>query len=78
MTVEVRVRRLPHAEGLPLPAYAVEELGGEPHAQSFVASCEVSSLGLRALGEGSSRRRAEQAAAERLLVMLRPEEAVLP
>ncbi len=75
---KTRLQEHLQARGLPLPAYAVEELGGEPHAQSFVASCEVSSLGLRALGEGSSRRRAEQAAAERLLVMLRPEEAVLP
>ena len=38
--------------GLALPAYAVEEVSGEPHEQWFVASCEVADLGLRATGEG--------------------------
>ena len=28
MTVEVRIRRLPHAEGLPLPAYATDGAAG--------------------------------------------------
>ncbi len=73
---KTRLQEHLQARGLPLPSYAVEELAGEPHAQSFVASCEVASLGLRALGEGSSRRRAEQAAAGRLLVMLQPEAAL--
>jgi dsRNA-specific ribonuclease len=40
-----------------------------------VASCEVTALGLRAQGEGSSRRRAEQAAAEGVLAMLPPEDS---
>jgi ribonuclease-3 len=61
------------ARGLPLPAYMIEEVGGEPHERRFVASCEVTALGLRTHGEGSSRRRAEQAAAEGVLAMLPPE-----
>jgi ribonuclease-3 len=73
---KTRLQEQLQARGLPLPAYAVEEVSGEPHEQSFVASCEVASLGLRARGAGSSRRRAEQEAAERLLGMLAAEAAV--
>jgi ribonuclease-3 len=56
--------------GLALPAYAVESVSGEPHEQRFVVVCEVPALGLRTLGEGTSRRRAEQAAAQGLLESL--------
>jgi ribonuclease-3 len=45
-------------------------MSGEPHEHWFVASCEVEELGLRERGEGTSRRRAEQAAAQRLLDQL--------
>jgi ribonuclease-3 len=40
---------------------------GEDHAQIFRVSCEVSGLALRVEGSGSSRRRAEQQAAARML-----------
>ena len=53
--------------GLPLPAYVVESISGEPHEQRFAVACEVTTLRMRAQGEGSSRRRAEQEAAQRLL-----------
>jgi ribonuclease III len=78
-----RLRELPSAEtlkdpktrlqeelqsrGLALPRYALEEVGGEPHEQWFVTSCEATDLQLRSTGKGSSRRRAEQEAAQRLL-----------
>jgi ribonuclease-3 len=61
--------------GLPLPAYIVESVSGEPHEQHFAVACEVTSLGLRTRGEGSSRRRAEQGAAQRLLEVLADETA---
>lgn len=61
--------------GLPLPAYVVESVSGEPHEQHFAVACEVTSLGLRTRGEGSSRRRAEQGAAQRLLEVLADETA---
>jgi ribonuclease-3 len=81
-----RLRELPSAEtlkdpktrlqeelqsrGLALPKYALEEVGGEAHEQWFVASCEAAGLALRATGKGSSRRRAEQEAAQRVLESL--------
>jgi ribonuclease-3 len=67
---KTRLQEMLQARGLPLPSYAIETVSGEPHEQWFVASCDVEQLGLTARGEGSSRRRAEQAAAERLLEQL--------
>ena len=53
--------------GLPLPRYEVERTEGEAHAQTFWASCEVAALRLKATGTGSTRRRAEQEAADDVL-----------
>jgi len=64
---KTRLQEELQSRGLALPRYALEEVGGEPHEQWFVASCEAAELGLRATGKGSSRRRAEQEAATRLL-----------
>jgi ribonuclease-3 len=70
---KTRLQEELQARGLPLPVYAIDGISGEPHEQWFVASCEVERLGLRSQGEGSSRRRAEQAAADRLLQRLAEE-----
>lgn len=67
---KTRLQEQLQARGLPLPAYAVEAVSGEPHEQWFVARCEVGALELQSLGEGSSRRRAEQEAARLLLETL--------
>jgi ribonuclease-3 len=74
---KTRLQEILQSRGLPLPRYTLEEVGGEPHEQWFVASCESGSLGLRATGRGSSRRRAEQVAAQRVLEALQstPQEA---
>lgn len=50
---------------LPLPQYKVIEINGEAHAQIFVVSCDIAKLNLVTRGEGSSRRIAEQIAAEK-------------
>jgi ribonuclease-3 len=67
---KTRLQEALQSRGMPLPTYVVEEVAGEPHEQSFVASCAVPTLGLRERGEGSSRRRAEQEAAQRVLAAL--------
>jgi ribonuclease III len=64
---KTRLQEYLQARGLTLPHYEVERVEGEPHAQIFRVSCEVAALGCRVLGGGSSRRRAEQEAAERML-----------
>ena len=67
---KTRLQEELQSRGLALPRYALEEVGGEPHEQWFVASCESADLGVRATGKGSSRRRAEQEAATRVLEAL--------
>jgi len=49
---------------IPLPIYTVIATQGEAHAQSFQVECAIPSLGIAARGEGSSRRNAEQQAAQ--------------
>ncbi len=64
---KTRLQEWLQSRGLQLPVYSVELVTGEPHDQHFAVRCEVSSLELAAPGEGSSRRRAEQDAAQRVL-----------
>ena len=61
--------------GLPLPAYVVEGVSGEPHEQHFVVCLRGHVSQDEDTGEGSSRRRAEQEAAQRLLDALAGETA---
>ncbi|MGH8427042.1 MAG: ribonuclease III [Gammaproteobacteria bacterium] len=58
------------ARGLALPAYALTAAKGPEHARRFSAECRVAELDLVATGSGSSRREAEQAAADALLGQL--------
>jgi ribonuclease III len=55
---------------LRLPEYRVVAVQGEAHKQSFQVECRVAELDLAATGSGSSRQRAEQQAARRLLERL--------
>ena len=56
---------------LPLPVYALAEVRGEAHAQEFEITCSIEACGLRTTGTGSSRRAAEQQAADLALAKLR-------
>jgi len=69
---KTRLQEYLQARSLTLPHYQVERVEGEAHAQTFRVSCEVAELRLRVHGGGSSRRRAEQEAAERMLRELVP------
>ncbi len=64
---KTRLQERLQGRGMALPTYTVERVSGEPHAQHFEVRCEVAAVGLATDGEGSSRRRAEQDAAQRLL-----------
>jgi ribonuclease III len=55
---------------LPLPAYTLLAETGEDHAKSFRVGCVLSEPAIAGEGEGASRRAAEQAAAEAVLVLL--------
>lgn len=54
----------------PLPQYDVIHVEGEAHAQLFTVECVIEQLDYRPLGIGSSRRFAEQEAAEKVLQAL--------
>lgn len=57
---------------LELPVYEVREISGDAHNQFFLVECRVDGIDVPVRGEGSSRRRAEQAAAEAALAKLEP------
>ena len=64
---KTRLQEYLQSRGLPLPSYVMERVEGEAHAHTFWARCEVAALARRAQGSGSTRRSAEQEAAERVL-----------
>lgn len=49
---------------IPLPTYSIVDTQGEAHAQSFRVECAIPGLKISTRGEGSSRRNAEQQAAQ--------------
>lgn len=64
---KTRLQEYLQSRGYSLPRYAVDHIEGEAHAQIFHVSCDVPDIRRRSQGSGSSRRRAEQEAAERIL-----------
>lgn len=54
-------------EKKPLPEYSLTKVEGEEHEQVFYVSCKVSGIKKITQGHGSSRRKAEQEAAQQLL-----------
>jgi ribonuclease III len=64
---KTRLQEYLQSRSLTLPRYLILGIEGEDHVQTFKVSCEVPGLSLRVAGEGSSRRRAEQQAAARML-----------
>jgi len=67
---KTRLQEALQARGLALPVYTLTAVTGDPHLQSFTISCEIPIFGIAAVGEGGSRRRAEQLAAAKLLQLL--------
>ncbi|MDB6042216.1 MAG: ribonuclease [Gammaproteobacteria bacterium] len=65
---KTRLQEYLQSRGYALPRYTVDRIEGEAHAQTFQVTCDVSEIGRQAQGRGSSRRRAEQEAAERILL----------
>lgn len=67
---KTRLQEALQARGLALPIYVLTAAAGEPHDQSFTVTCEVPIFGLVGVGEGGSRRRAEQLAARKVFDLL--------
>lgn len=64
---KTRLQEYLQGRHLPLPTYLVVQVRGEAHDQEFTIHCQVSGLSEPVVGTGSSRRKAEQAAAEQAL-----------
>jgi len=64
---KTRLQELLQARRLDLPEYEVIEVSGEQHAQRFIVRCRLPGLGHETRADGTSRRRAEQQAAELML-----------
>jgi ribonuclease-3 len=60
---KTRLQEYLQSRQLGLPVYQVLEETGEAHRRHFKVACEVADVGLQTFGTGSSRRKAEQAAA---------------
>lgn len=67
---KTRLQEYLQANGLELPLYTLVATEGEPHNQQFTVTCSVSGLAAEATGRESSRRRAEQNAAEKVLAQI--------
>jgi len=67
---KTRLQEFLQAKALPLPSYEVVKTSGQAHNQVFEVSCTVSILDKPVYGNGNSRRKAEQAAAEKMLELI--------
>lgn len=65
-----RLQELLQSKGLSLPDYHVVKVSGAEHQQQFVMGCHIEKLELDTQGSGSNRKKAEQEAAEKMLVLL--------
>ena len=70
---KTRLQELLQSKGCDLPNYEIKNTHGQAHNQTFDVSCQVSLIPTETQGTGNSRRKAEQAAAEQMLVMLETE-----
>ncbi|MCL4792692.1 MAG: ribonuclease III [Gammaproteobacteria bacterium] len=64
---KTRLQEFLQARGQPLPVYTVDQVSGSAHDQLFEVVCRLDALGFSVRGRGSSRRIAEQQAAEQAL-----------
>lgn len=62
-----RLQEYLQSRKIPIPDYTLTDTSGEDHQREFTVRCRVDSLSIEASADGSSRRRAEQAAATKVL-----------
>lgn len=61
---KTRLQELLQSRKIPLPQYQVTHITGQAHAQVFHIRCSIGQLGIAVEGQGRSRRKAEQVAAQ--------------
>ncbi|MEM7258289.1 MAG: ribonuclease III [Pseudomonadota bacterium] len=67
---KTRLQEYLQARRLPLPVYELVETRGQDHQRTFFVQAAIEDLALQITAQGTSRRRAEQAAAEQALTTL--------
>lgn len=67
---KTRLQEWLQARRLDVPVYRVIATDGGAHNQRFHVRCDIAAQGIRADGQGASRRKAEQAAAEAALALI--------
>lgn len=65
-----RLQELLQSQGQPVPSYRVLDISGNAHQQEFLTECRIDSLDIVVHAQGASRRKAEQSAAEKALVLV--------
>lgn len=66
-----RLQEYLQSRRIPIPDYELSGTSGEAHQREFTVICRVDSLSIESSATGSSRRRAEQAAADKVLDQIR-------
>ena len=67
---KTRLQEFLQSRSCELPRYEVVDIQGEPHCRTFVVECQITLLNDKTLGQGGSRRIAEQVAAAAALIAL--------
>ncbi len=67
---KTRLQEYLQARGKALPEYTVLNISGEAHQQTFEVECRLAELEITSTGQGTSRRKAEQQAAQQALELL--------
>ncbi|MFK5913083.1 MAG: ribonuclease III [Woeseiaceae bacterium] len=67
---KTRLQEYLQAKNLPLPVYNIESVTGKEHQQTFEISCSIKGFTNKSVAKGASRRKAEQASAEKALASI--------
>ncbi len=67
---KTRLQELLQSRRFELPDYEVTDISGQAHAQKFHVKCTIEKMNIEVNGEGKSRRKAEQVAAEKAITQV--------
>jgi len=67
---KTRLQEFLQGRKIPLPTYDVIDTSGQSHNQEFTVRCQTSVISEEVVAKGTSRRKAEQAAAQQILALI--------
>lgn len=73
---KTQLQEMLQAEQIPVPEYQIIEATGLAHNQKFKVACSIAVLSEPTIGEGTSRKKAEQAAAKQALKLIQRQKEV--